>query len=267
MERAARRFNGTGVVLPLFVAGCALISVLLLLASGVGARLHLWHFRTGFAILKVAAYSGLACAILSLVSGVLAVRKRHLLGVLISLLALILALIAFAVPFQWQQKAGQYPRIHDISTDLDNPPPFVALASKRPDRLQYGGAAIAAQQLQAYPDIRTVIIPLPKVQAFHIALSAARDLGWEIVATVPAEGRIEATDTTKWFGFKDDIVIRVVAAENRSLVDIRSASRVGISDVGTNAKRIRTFLEKVSSAYTMRGPSKGSPSGVSPHSP
>ena len=70
-------------------------------------------------------------------------------------------------------------------------------------------------------------------------------MGWQIVASAPQEGRIEATDTTLWFGFKDDIVIRVAPAGNRSLVDIRSVSRVGISDVGTNARRIRNFAGKL----------------------
>jgi hypothetical protein len=254
MEQADKEARRKTLVLPLIIAACATMALLLLLISALGTRLHLWHFRTGFAILNFAAYSGVAIAIVSLVTGILAARKRHLLAVLISLVALTLALFAFGIPFSFKQKAERYPRIHDISTDLDNPPPFVALAPKRPDRLQYGGAAVAAEQMKAYPDIKTIIVPLPKVQAFDIALTAARDLGWKIVATSPTEGRIEATDTTYWYGFKDDIVIRVVAAENRTLVDIRSASREGISDVGANAERIRKFLATVSSRFGTRGP-------------
>jgi uncharacterized protein (DUF1499 family) len=73
-------------------------------------------------------------------------------------------------------------------------------------------------------------------------LAAARAQGWEIVAAVPAEGRIEATDTTRFFGFKDDIVIRVKAEGAGSRVDVRSLSRVGKSDVGKNASRIRAYL-------------------------
>jgi uncharacterized protein (DUF1499 family) len=70
-------------------------------------------------------------------------------------------------------------------------------------------------------------------------------MGWEIVAADPAAGRIEATATTLWFGFKDDIVVRVSAAEQGSRIDVRSVSRVGRSDVGTNAKRIREYLAKL----------------------
>ena len=73
-------------------------------------------------------------------------------------------------------------------------------------------------------------------------------MGWDLVASDPASGRIEATDTTFWFGFKDDIVIRVAAAPGGSRVDIRSLSRVGVSDVGTNAARIRKYLTALRSS-------------------
>lgn len=246
MERQTRPSYSTSLVLPLFAAACAVVALLLLLSSGFGARLDLWHFRTGFSMLKVAAYIGLGCALLALVSGVLALRKRHLMAVLLSLLALVLAIIAFGVPYSWKLKAQSYPRIHDISTDLDNPPQFVAIAPLRQGVVQHGGAAVAAQQLKAYPDIKTLVLPLSKEQAFSAALTAAREMGWDIVAEMPAEGRIEATDTTFWYGFKDDIVIRIMPAGERTLLDIRSVSRVGISDVGTNAKRVRAFMAKVS---------------------
>ena len=175
-----------------------------------------------------------------------AVRKRRIGTAALALVALILAAVAFGVPYSWKEKSTAYPPINDISTDLDHPPRFVALLPSRPGPSEYPGAAVAAQQLKAYPDIKTLVLPVPKEQAFQTALNVARDMGWKVVAAVPAEGRIEATDTTFWFGFKDDIVVRIFPAGNRSLVDIRSASRVGIGDFGTNAKRIRTFLAKMS---------------------
>ena len=234
------------LVLPLFAVACAIVSLLLLLSAGLGSRLGVWHFRTGFTILKVAAYCGLGCALLSIVSTVLAVRKRRLAGVLLSLVALVLAVLAFGLPYTWKLKAQSFPRIHDISTDLDNPPKFVQITALREDPAEHGGVAVSAGQLKAYPDIKTVVLPVSKDQAFRAALAAAREMGWKLVATAPGEGRIEATATTLWFGFKDDIVIRIVPAGNRSLLDIRSVSRVGISDVGTNARRIRSFISKVS---------------------
>ena len=104
---------------------------------------------------------------------------------------------------------------------------------------------IAAQQQAAYADLRPIVLNVSLEQAFSKALATARDMGWEIVEAKPAEGRIEATDTTFWFGFKDDVVVRVVPADQGSRIDVRSVSRVGKSDVGTNARRIRAYLERM----------------------
>ena len=137
------------------------------------------------------------------------------------------------------------PYIHDVTTDTERPPEFAALRAVRersPNGAAYGGPEVAAQQKQGYPDIVPVLLPMPPDRALARAEAAARALGWEIVATAPAEGRIEATATTRWFGFKDDIVVRVTPAPGGSQVDIRSVSRVGRSDLGANARRIRAFL-------------------------
>lgn len=147
--------------------------------------------------------------------------------------------------------------INDITTDTENPPVFVsvlALRKNAPNSATYGGPKIAAQQHAAYPDIRPLISDLPPARAFERSLSVARQMGWKIVDENPAEGRIEATATTRWFGFKDDVVLRIApAAGNGSRVDIRSVSRVGRGDVGTNARRIRTFLKKFVEAQKIAG--------------
>lgn len=245
MEEKKRQDAATNLVLPLFAAACAACAFLLLLTSGPGTRLNLWTFRTGFAMIKAAGYIGLGCAAVAVASSVLSVRRRHFKGVFLSLLALIVAVSAFAIPFYWKLQAQNYPRIHDISTDLSNPPRFVAISSQRGAGVRYGGIEVATQQLKAYPDLKTVVLPMPAGEAYKNALLTARELKWTVVAERPAEGIIEATDTTRWFGFKDDIAIRIVPAGDRSLLDIRSVSRVGISDVGANAKRIRAFLAKM----------------------
>jgi uncharacterized protein (DUF1499 family) len=90
-----------------------------------------------------------------------------------------------------------------------------------------------------------VLLDVEPTKAFARALAASRDLGWEIIAAVPLEGRIEAVDRTFWFGFKDDVVVRVRAAAGGSRIDVRSVSRVGRSDVGANARRVRRFLKQV----------------------
>jgi len=119
------------------------------------------------------------------------------------------------------------------------------LRKDAPNPAEYGGAEIAAKQAGAYPDLKTIPLSLPPEQAFGVALATAQRMGWRIVAAVPTEGRIEASDTTFWFGFIDDIVIRVRPEGNGALLDIRSVSRVGLSDVGTNAGRIRKFIARL----------------------
>ncbi|WP_330970793.1 DUF1499 domain-containing protein, partial [Lysobacter sp. A3-1-A15] len=104
---------------------------------------------------------------------------------------------------------------------------------------------LAQAQLAGYPDLRTHRLAAAPAQAFERALAAARDMGWEIVAAEPAAGRIEATDTTPWFGFKDDVVIRIEGDGDGSRIDVRSVSRVGGSDVGANAARIRKYLDRL----------------------
>ena len=109
----------------------------------------------------------------------------------------------------------------------------------------YGGPEVAAKQQQAYPDIVPLLLNVPPGRAFERALAAAKAKGWDIVASDPAGGRIEATDTTFWFGFKDDVVVRVTPLPTGSRVDARSLSRVGVGDVGANAARVRAFLAAV----------------------
>lgn len=241
--------NGAGRALLAGGIGLALGALLTLIAAGVGARFGWWHFRTGLAMLKYAAYGGLAAIPVALAGVFAALRRRSIMGLAAAVVAGVMAITAIAVPLCWKRTADRWPRIHDISTDLDNPPRFVAILPLRlgaANPVEYGGAEVAAQQRLAYPDLKTLVLALPAGRAFSQALAAAHRLHWEIVAAIPAEGRIEAIDTTFWFGFKDDIVIRVTPVENRSRVDIRSLSRVGISDVGTNARRVRIYLRMLS---------------------
>ena len=140
------------------------------------------------------------------------------------------------------------PRIHDISTDTVNPPLFVAVLPLRKGAenvASYGGKEIAVLQQKGYPDIKPLELAVPPQVAFARALDTAERMGWAMVASDPAAGRIEATDTTLWYGFKDDIVIRVTPSGSGSRIDVRSVSRVGRSDVGTNAQRIRKYLAKL----------------------
>lgn len=218
-------------------------AAILLLVAGPGTRLGLWEFRTGFAVMRWAAFAGLASAALSALMLVVPRTRRGGVGPLLA--ALVIGLATAFVPWQGMQQARAVPPIHDITTDTTRPPEFVAILPLRadaPNPATYGGAELARAQAGAYPDLRPRRIDAAPAQAFERALQAARAMGWEIVAADAAAGRIEATDTTFWFGFKDDVVVRVEADGNGSRVDVRSVSRVGASDVGTNAKRIRAYL-------------------------
>ena len=237
-----RRVGAALAVLALIVGIAALAAVLL---AGPGSRMGWWSFRTGLlVVLKWAAYGGIAAMVLAVVALIVGGRRP------IAALALLAGLGAFVPPLMFQRTAKSVPPIHDISTDTDNPPPFVAVVERRQDAsnpVEYGGPEIAAQQHQAYPDLRPVTLSDPPARAFERALEAAKGQGWEIVASAPADGRIEATDTTRFFGFKDDVVVRVKAEGAGSRVDVRSLSRVGKSDVGKNASRIRAYLRALGS--------------------
>jgi uncharacterized protein (DUF1499 family) len=233
-------------IVPLLAVLLAAVALVLLLVSGPGTRLELWGFRTGFSLMRWAVYIGLAGAALGLVSLLLPALRRA--GAIPAAVALVLGLAVAYVPWAGLQKARSVPPIHDISTDTTEPPAFVALLPVRleaPNGAEYAGEDIARQQREAYPEIQPLRLELAPAQAFEQALAAARDMGWEIADADRGDGRIEATDTTFWYGFKDDVVIRVRADGSGSRIDVRSMSRLGGSDVGANAERIRRYLARI----------------------
>lgn len=253
----------------LALAGCgfALLSAVVAALAGFGSRWGWWHFRTGFTLLTGAAFGGLAAAALSVV-GAWATRPGSVRqGFALAVVGVLIGLGVFGVPWQWARTAKTVPPIHDITTDIQDPPEFRALlpirmATGAPNSPEYGGPVIAAQQRAAWPTLGPLVLPVPPQQAFERAWAAARAMGWEIVEANATEGRIEATDTTFWFGFKDDVVVRITPSShpsplggegkvegNRpgSRIDVRSVSRIGRGDVGTNAKRIQAYLARLTS--------------------
>ncbi len=237
----ARRLSLPGLGLALLAASAAAL-------AGLGHRWGLWDFGTGFQVLRWAAYLGAGAAAMSACVWVYALRLRSGSGLLLAGLAVAIGVASAAVPWSYLKKARDLPPIHDISTDTERPPRFVALLSARAGagaRSDYGGPLVAAHQLQAYPKIGSVTDRRPPGRVFERSLGIARDLGWLIVAAVPDEGRIEASDRSFWFGFIDDVVIRIRSHPSGSLVDIRSASRAGVSDLGVNAARIQAFIDRL----------------------
>jgi uncharacterized protein (DUF1499 family) len=230
------------------VMAIAVAALVMLLASGPGTRMGIWPWQTGLALLRWAAYTGLFAAAAALVLVLLAAVPRWRPRAWVPILALCIALAAAAPPLLLQQQAKAVPPIHDITTDPFDPPLFGTLAAVRalsPNGVKYGGMEVAAQQQKAYPDIKSLIVKDPPPKAMQRVIDAARVLGWEIAASDTTQGRLEATDSTPWFGFLDDVVVRVRPEGTGSRIDVRSVSRVGGSDVGTNAKRVRAFLDRV----------------------
>lgn len=227
----------------------ALLAALLVLFAGPGTRSGWWEFGTGFTLLRYGAYLGIAAAVAALLAIALG-RRWGGRGRIMAVVALALGFIAFFLPWNLRREARKYPGIHDITTDTENPPALVRLAAVREETgatnlTPYEGDSIARIQREAYPDIGPVMMAMPVDSAFALAFNTAREMGWEMAEAEPAEGRIEATATTRWFGFKDDVVIRVRPASGITRLDIRSVSRVGRGDAGANAKRIRAFIRRL----------------------
>ena len=221
----------------------ALVSGLVLLLTGPGYRIGLWPLPTAFGIMRWAVYGGIAALGLAGVA-LWRAKGRSAFGAL----ALVVALVVIGIPLRFQRMAASVPPIHDITTDTANPPLFEAVVPLREgarNSLDYS-QDVARQQRDAYPDIKPLILEIPAAQVFDRATRAAREAGWEIVNASAETWRIEATDTTTFFGFKDDVVVRLTPIGGRTVVDVRSVSRIGRSDVGTNARRIREYLAALS---------------------
>jgi uncharacterized protein (DUF1499 family) len=227
---------------------------LLLIALSSGHKLgFLPSWQMAFLALGV---GGIAMVVAVVTTSVGLVRSGNTAGAAsptATKLAFFAALIFIVIAGMQLRIAVGVPPIHDVSTDTANPPQFIALVPMRQaagavNPAEYAGAETAALQAEGYRDIVPIVLPVPTDVAFKRAQIAAQGMGWEIVATVPLDGRIEAVATTGWIGFKDDVVIRVAAGEpGQSLVDIRSKSRVGRGDAGMNASRIRGFRDRLTS--------------------
>ncbi len=230
--------------------GCALAA----LGAGLGYRLGWWHYSTGIAALGnvfwVAVGAAVFCA-LALAFALVAARPSPVVPAVLAAAGLAIAGVTAWIPYDLRMTANALPRIHDISTDLADPPAFVRAAelrAKGEHPVAYDGPEVAALQKKAYPDLATLELKAPRDKVLLAASAALVSMGLEITATDMAAGRIEAVATSRLFGFKDDVVVRVRSADSGSRVDVRSKSRVGRHDFGANAKRIRALRERLSSA-------------------
>jgi uncharacterized protein (DUF1499 family) len=226
--------------------GLAILAVVLLAAGPLGWRFGWWHFRFAFYwLMPAAAFVAIAAIVVSIIA--LGFGWSHLggRGLAVGAVGLVLGAIIVYVPWQYNRTRHIVPAIHDITTDTDDPPAFVAalpLRGPNANTVTYEGPDLARKQKAAYPDIAPVKLAVPPAQAFTQALDTAKAmLGWTLVDADPAAGRIEANENTRWFHFTDDVVIRVSPDGGGSRIDVRSVSRVGRSDFGVNAGRIRAY--------------------------
>jgi len=237
--------NRTLNIVAIFSIALSAVLVLTAVMSGFGTRINWWGFRTGLSILKWSAYGELTVAAAALIGCILAFSRGQGSDLRLFIIACVISIAAVIIPFRRYLIVRSVPAIHDITTDMVNPPQFNAVLDARKNALnpvEYGGDTVAQQQKKAYPDIAPLILDVPSDKAFEKALAAAEMQGWQIVNADKNKGVIEATEMTFWFGFKDDIVVRIAPQGSGSRIDIRSLSRVGKSDVGANADRIRKYL-------------------------
>jgi uncharacterized protein (DUF1499 family) len=249
-----------------FLVGLALLVSLALplyfASAALATRFGLIDWRLGFGVLtlRVGPKLLIAAAALAFAALLLALFAKPRTGISKALMALLIPVLGLGFAGYVRNQAASIPPIHDIVSDPAAPLVFservlalrAAVAGANavetdphvPDDPRFGAAAgqsSRALQQRSYPDIAPILIDAPSAQTFERALAAARTEGWRIEATDPATGRIEASVRSLWFGFVDDVVVQVAPAEAGSRIDVRSASRVGVSDLGANAARVRAF--------------------------
>ena len=230
------------------LAGLALLAALVAAgtigAAGIGHKYGAWPLPTARLALEYGFYAAAGAAALGVLVVLLALVRQRSGGAFTALLAIAAGAGAAYVPWTMHQKEQSLPALHDVSTDTADPPVFVALANERAN-FENGAAydpANAAKQRAGYPDIAPLRSAMPADRLFARALAGVKAQGWQIAAQSAQEGRIEATSVSEWFGFKDDIVIRIAADGAGARLDMRSASRTGAHDPGANAEGVRAFL-------------------------
>lgn len=219
-------------------------AVLLLLATGVVYQKGAIDLAQAYGLLRIGALLGISGAGLAIFF--ILWQRPYGANLAVIVVSALLGIVAFYMPYRQLLLTQRLPAIHDITTDLNDPPAFVTIARVRTatqNPVAYDGAEVAEQQRRAYPDIRTLVLPYSSDLIFATSLRVADELGWRIADASGAQGRIEATVTSRWFALKDDVVIRLRSeGPGTTVFDMRSKSRIGISDAGANARHIRRFI-------------------------
>ncbi len=250
------RRSGLAYFAPRLGLWLVVLALVLLAIAPIGYHAGLWHFRTAFFTwMQYSAYAAAAGAVISLLSLLLGWGRIGGGGRIRAVLGLVIGGFLIYWPIQFYAKLyplpiignTPLPIIHDITTDMTDPPAFSASVVQEREGEQGNAVTydpkVGEQQKAAYSDIGPVKTGLPPEEAFRRALATAQAMsGWVIDKSDPATGRIEGRQSSLFFRFTDDFVIRVMADGAGSRIDMRSESRQGRSDFGVNAARIRAYL-------------------------
>lgn len=223
----------------------AVVGLFMVLLPGPLYKFELLELHPAFTCLRWGVFVGLGALVLLIVQAFF-MRKTMRAGTTIA--TLISVLISVGIPLHLMQTGRSVPPIHDITTDVNMPPAFVGVLPARSGAINppdYDGDEVASQQKEAYPDIKPQVFQADIEAVSMAAQDVIEDLGWTLITQNTRPNTLEATHTSFWFGFKDDVVVRFTQQGTKTLVDIRSKSRVGRSDLGANAERIRAFQSKL----------------------
>lgn len=260
-SRLARGILILALLLPVYFAVAAL-----------GARFGMfdWQLGLGTLIIKWGPRLLIGVLVIALAIFVATLVKAPRRGWRSALIAVIIPALALGYLAWLRDKSAEIPPIHDVSTRPSDPPAFsTTLMSKRaespdtnpvvsltvpvstlekytgPRFSEMGDRSLGEIAAEAYPAVRPLVTSAKPDVVFAAALAEAQAQGWTIVTEDASAGTLDATATTFWFGFKDDVAVRVRAEGSGSVVDVRSTSRVGLSDLGANAARIESYLAGV----------------------
>lgn len=224
----------------------AVLSPFVMMIAGGTYRLSFVDFGPALLAFAVATLMGLLAVLLSLIGVIGGVRGNNAHGKSATL-GLVVALIVVSAPLNTVRTGAGVPMIHDITTDLEDPPTFVEVPRQRAstdNSLEIDQDVLAAQKAY-YTGIAPTMLAMSRPDAFSLVRDTVKELGWQVHAEKENLGYIEATAATPFFGFRDDVVIRLTQSAGNVRVDMRSASRVGLSDLGVNAGRISDFMTLV----------------------
>ncbi|AEF54558.1 DUF1499 domain-containing protein [Marinomonas posidonica] len=223
----------------LMLVGCmAFVSI-------AGVRVGIFEPLTGFSMVRESVYASLVLSVLAIVSLGACCKERNIGSQRFFFLVLIVSLVYSFMWIGFYLHRSDLPSINDISTDTEMPPAFLNvnfIRSSNENDLAYN-PDWAPIQKKHYPNVKPVFTPESKQQVYYVVADLVQDRGWDVVAKYPAAGMIEATARTPIFGFRDDVVIRILQVDNDKVrIDMRSCSRVGRGDYGVNAQRIESFM-------------------------